>query len=230
MRPGVEVRRKRTRSYSDGCAASHALELMGERWALLVVRELVLGPKRFTDLRSGLPTISPNVLAQRLEELERTAIVNRRRLPGPASTWVYELTEWGAELEPVIMSLGRWAARSPNKPDGPMSITSLILSFRTMFDPSAAADFEANIELALRAETFHAEIKKGRLSIERGAPRAPDAKIDTDPDTLASVVYGARSLTEATRAGDLQVDGDKATVKRFLTLFPLPEPAPAAQG
>src|SRR5690349_23072333 len=100
------------RSYEDGCAAAHALDLIGERWALLVVRELVLGPKRFTDLRAGLPGISPNVLTQRLEELEAAAIVQRRKLPPPASAWVYELTDWGLELESVIMALGRWGARS----------------------------------------------------------------------------------------------------------------------
>src|SRR5437867_13400571 len=98
------------RSYDDGCAAAHALDLIGDRWALLVVRELVLGPKRFTDLRAGLPRISPNVLTQRLEELERTAIVRRRKLAPPAAAWVYELTEWGTQLEPVIAALGRWAS------------------------------------------------------------------------------------------------------------------------
>src|SRR5947208_8127728 len=106
----------RRRKNADGCAAAHALELIGDRWALLVVRELVLGPKRFTDLRAGLPRISPNVLAQRLEELERTAIVRRRKLPAPAAAWVYELTDWGSQLEPVVMALGRWAARSPFLP------------------------------------------------------------------------------------------------------------------
>lgn len=227
IRPDDEVRRNRTRSYSDGCAASRALDLIGERWALLVVRELVLGPKRFTDLRSGLPTISPNVLAQRIDELEEAAIVRRRRLPPPSSTWVYELTDWGAELGPVIMSLGRWAARSPSKPNGPMSIASLILSFRTMFDSSAAGDLKARIELQLRDETFHAEISEGRFNIERGAASAPNATIVTDPDTLATVVYAGRPLTEAMRAGDVKIDGDKSTIKRFLTLFPLPERAAA---
>ena len=101
------------RSYEDGCAAAHALDLIGERWALLVVRELLLGPKRFTDLRAGLPGISPNVLSQRLDELERVGVVRRRRLLPPAASWVYDLTPWGQELEPIILQLGRWGARSP---------------------------------------------------------------------------------------------------------------------
>src|SRR5215217_4721087 len=101
------------RSYEDGCATAHALDLVGERWALLVVRELLLGPKRFTDLRAGLPGISPNVLTQRLHDLEQFAIVRRRKLPPPFGSWVYELTDWGRQLEPVIIQLGRWGARSP---------------------------------------------------------------------------------------------------------------------
>src|SRR5436189_5833106 len=101
------------RTYGESCAASHALDLVGERWALLIVRELLLGPKRFTDLRAGLPAISPNVLTQRLEELERAGVLRRRKLLPPAGAWVYELTEWGLDLEPVIIALGRWGARSP---------------------------------------------------------------------------------------------------------------------
>src|ERR671932_1050136 len=101
------------RSYQDGCAVAHALDFVGERWALLVVRELLLGPKRFTDLRTGLPGVSPNVLAQRLRELEQAGVVRRRRLPPPAASQVYELTEWGVDLEPVLTALGRWGSRSP---------------------------------------------------------------------------------------------------------------------
>src|ERR671933_478014 len=118
------------RTYDDGCAAAHALDLVGERWALLVVRELLLGPKRFTDLRAGLPNASPNVLAQRLRELERAGVMRRRNLPPPAASRVYELTEWGEELEPVIIRLGGWGARSPSRPhEAKQGIDSLIPSF-----------------------------------------------------------------------------------------------------
>ena len=217
------------RSYADGCASAHALDLIGERWALLVVRELVLGPKRFTDLRAGLPGISPNVLTQRLEELEQAAVVRRRKLPPPAGAWVYELTAWGQELEPVIMALGRWAVRSPALPQGaPLSIDALILSFRTMFDPLSAAGFEASLELRLGEDRFHAEIADGRMALDRGSAAQPDAVLETDPGTLAALAYGGRKLNEALRVGDVKVEGDKAVVKRFLTLFPLPLPAPAA--
>src|SRR5947199_5261613 len=137
----------RRRTQDDGCGIAHASDLLGQRWALLVVRELLLGPKRFTDLRAGLPGISPNVLTQRLEELEHAAIVRRRKLTRPAAAWVYELTEWGMQLEPVVVALGRWAARSPFLPGGSLSVDSLILSFRTMFDRHAAEGVSAGLEL-----------------------------------------------------------------------------------
>jgi len=218
-----------SRSYGDGCAAAHALDLVGERWALLVVRELLLGPKRFTDLRTGLPAISPNVLTQRLDELERAGVARRRKLPPPAAAWVYELTEWGLGLEPVIVALGRWAVRSPALPQGaPLSVDAFILSLRTMFDPQAAAGFEASLELRVGEERFHADIADGRLEVARGSASEPDAVIESDADTLAALVYGGRKLTDAARSRALNVEGDRTAVKRFLSLFPLPEPATAS--
>ena len=227
MKPIETIKRSNNRTYSDGCAAAHGLDLIGERWALLVVRELVLGPKRFTDLRSGLPGISPNVLTQRLEELEQASIVRRHKLPPPAAAWVYELTEWGMELEPVIMVLGRWAVRSPCLPQGnPIGIDALMLSFRTMFDSEAAAGLEASVELRLGESRFHAEVARGRIELARGSADRPDAIIEADADTLAALVYGGRPLAEALRFGEVQVEGNKGVIKRFFTLFPLPAPAP----
>jgi DNA-binding HxlR family transcriptional regulator/putative sterol carrier protein len=215
------------RSYDEGCAAAHALDLIGERWALLVVRELLLGPKRFTDLRTGLPGISPNVLTQRLEELEQASAVRRRKLPPPASAWVYELTDWGLGLEPVIMALGRWGARSPTLPEGAaLSVDSLILSFRTMFDSQAAAGFKASIELRLGEDRFQAEIADGRMELHRGSADRPDAVVEAGPGALAALVYGGRKLAEALRSGDVKVEGNKSAVKRFLGFFPMPAKAP----
>ncbi|HKH78165.1 MAG TPA: winged helix-turn-helix transcriptional regulator [Rubrobacteraceae bacterium] len=219
------------RSYEDGCAAAHALDLIGERWALLVVRELLLGPKRFTDLRTGLPGVSPNVLAQRLRELEPAGVVRRRKLPPPAASRVYELTDWGLELEPVIVRLGRWGARSPSKPrDAALGIDSLILTFRTMFDPRAADGLRASYQLRLGEDSFHAEVADGGFEVVRGVAERPDAIIDANPGTLAALVYDGRQLTEALRSGDLKIEGDEAAVARFLGLFPLPEPAAPAGG
>jgi DNA-binding HxlR family transcriptional regulator len=217
----------KTRTYGEGCAAAHALDLVGERWALLLVRELLLGPKRFTDLRSGVVNASPNVLAQRLRELEAAGIVRRRTLPPPAASRVYELTEWGLELEPVVSALGRWGARSPAIPHGtPMSLDSHILAMRTMFDPGRA-DFDATYGLRLDDVDFHATVSDGAFEIERGAPAGSDATIVTDPATLAAVLWLGRSLEDALESGDLAVEGDTAAVARLVGLFPLPEPAPA---
>jgi DNA-binding HxlR family transcriptional regulator len=218
-----------TRKYNDGCAGAHALNLVGERWALLVVRELLLGPKRFTDLRAGLPEISPNVLSQRLTELEQASIVRRVRLLPPAGTWVYELTDWGLELEPVICALGRWGARSPTMPrHAPLSIDSLVLSFRTMFDPIAARGVDVTLELHLAEHRFRATVADGTLTLVRGQARDPDAVVAADPGTLAGIAYDGASFAEAVRTGQLQVvQGNKAAVRQFLGLFTLPERAPA---
>jgi DNA-binding HxlR family transcriptional regulator len=214
------------RTYDDGCAAAHALDLVGERWALLVVRELLLGPKRFTDLRAGLPNASPNVLAERLRGLEEAGIVRRRRLPPPAASRIYELTDWGEELEPVIIRLGRWGARSPSKPDdAPLGVDSLILSFRTMLDPGAANGLEAVYELRMGEDRFLAEVSGGSFEIERGSAARPDATIEADSATLAELVYSGRPLAEALRSGDVKIEGDEAAVEQFLSLFTLPEPA-----
>ena len=214
------------RTYCDGCAAAHALDIIGERWALLVVRELLLGPKRFTDLRAGLPAVSPNVLAQRLRELERAGVLRRRKLPPPAASKVYELTEWGMELEPVIVRLGRWGARSPSKPrDAALGVNSLVLSFRTMFAPHAAEGLRASYELRLGEDVFVAVVDDGRFEIARGSAEKPDATIETDAATLAALVYEGRDLAEALSAGEVKIEGDEAAVERFVRLFPLPEPA-----
>lgn len=220
------------RTYDDGCAAAHALDLVGERWALLVVRELLLGPKRFADLRAGLPNASPDILSRRLRGLEGAGIVRRRKLPPPAASKVYELTEWGLELEPVIVSLGRWGARSPSKPrDAALGVDSLILSFRTMFDPRAADGLRASYELRFGEDRFRAEVADGRFEVERGDVERPDVIVETDSDTLAALVYAGRDLAEALRSGDIKIEGDESAVVRFLALFPLPTPAaPAARA
>jgi DNA-binding HxlR family transcriptional regulator len=217
----------RKRSHLDGCAAAHALDLIGERWALLVVRELLLGPKRFTDLRTGIPDISPNVLGQRLRELEANGVLRRRKLAPPAASRVYELTDWGYELEPVVVGLGRWGSRSPTHPlGGELSVASLVLALKADFDPVAAGDLSATYELRLGEESFRAEVVDGRLEVARGIPTRPDATIETDARTLQALIFEGRRLSEATRSGALSIEGDRSAVKRFLGLFPVPQRAP----
>ena len=217
------------RTYGEACATAHALDLVGERWALLIVRELLLGPKRFTDLRSGITHASPNVLSQRLRELEAVGVVRRRKLGPPSGARVYELTEWGAELEPALAALGRWGVRSPALPnEAPMSVDSSVLALRTMFDPDAAAGLDASYELRLGEDRFRVHVGDSRFQISRGATEAPDAMIETEPKALAALLWQGRRLPEALRSGEVRIDGDRSAIERFLRLFPLPEPAAAA--
>lgn len=209
----------------DGCAVAHGLDLVGERWALLVVRELLLGPKRFTDLRSGLPGASPDMITQRLRELTGSGIVRRRKLPAPAASWVYELTEWGIELEPVVLSLAKWSSRSPGMhADAPIGADSVVLSLRALFDAPAARGFHASIALRLGESWFRLTFVDGELHAVRAEPDRPDAAVRTDPDTFAALLAGGSTLAEAEADGRLGLDGDRGAVERVLRLFPLPEP------
>jgi DNA-binding HxlR family transcriptional regulator len=215
------------RDYDDGCGTAHALELVGERWALLVIRELMLGPKRFTDLRNDLPGISPNVLSQRLSELEASSIVVKRRLSPPAAVTAYELSPWGRELEPLIQNFGRWAARSPTMPQGrPMSVNSIVLSLRTMFNPQAAKGFRGKLGFGFGEHEFTARVSGGRIAITAGRDAGADVHLRATPDALAAVIYGGRPLDEAVRAGDIGLEGDRRIAARFVKCFPLPEQAP----
>lgn len=211
------------RSYNDACGAAHALDIVGERWALLVIRELMLGPKRFSDLKASLPGISANVLTQRLEGLEAAAVLERRKLPPPVSAQVYELTPWGYEAEPIFQVLGRWAARSPSHdPTLPLSSTSLFLSFRTMIDPTRAQDLHAMIGFRIGEEHFKLRLKGGTAEVERGDPAGADL-VFTGPSTaIAAAVYGGQPIGELEARGALAVEGDRKLAERFVTLFPLP--------
>jgi DNA-binding HxlR family transcriptional regulator len=217
---------KRSRSYGDACRFAHALDLVGERWALLIVRELLLGPKRFTDLRVGLPHASTNILSERLRELERNAIVRKRKLPPPAGSSVYELTEWGRELEPIVTKLGAWGARSPIAPEArEIGTDSIVLALGSLFDREAAADLDATYELRIDEERFRVALAGGELELGRGAAAGPDASL-TFPDaaTMAALLSRQLDFEEALASGALQVEGGKQAAKRFLRLFPMPEP------
>ncbi|HZA90961.1 MAG TPA: winged helix-turn-helix transcriptional regulator [Solirubrobacterales bacterium] len=217
------------RTYGDRCGIARALDLVGERWALLVVRELLLGPKRFTDLRTGLPHISPDVLSQRLRELEGAGVVRRRLLAPPAGSRVYELTDRGLELEPVILALGRWGSGAPFPPgDAKLGPDSAVIALMAVFDPGAADGLSASYELRLGKDRFRARVADGRIEFARGSAEQPNATIETDPETLSAVLWQGRRLTEAERAGDVRIDGSRRAATRFLGLFALPEPAAGA--
>ncbi|MFI9846076.1 winged helix-turn-helix transcriptional regulator [Nonomuraea sp. NPDC051941] len=210
------------RSYGDGCAITHALELVGERWALLVVRELILGPKRFTDLRAGLPGISADILTQRLRELGEAGVVHRRKLPPPAGSWIYELTDWGAELEPIVTRLARWSSRSPALRRGaPLSADSAALSLKALFAP-AVEPLDATVSLRLGEHHFLVRVRGDHLDLTRAdsEPEPVDLVIETVPETLAALLGQALTVADALAAGDLALTGPQSLAERFLGLFP----------
>jgi DNA-binding HxlR family transcriptional regulator len=212
------------RTYGDRCGVARALDIAGERWALLVVRELLLGPKRFTDLRAGLPHVGPDVLAQRLRELEQSGVVRRGTLPPPAGSRIYELTERGRQLEPVVIALGRFGSVAPFPPgDARIGVDAVVIALKSLFDPAGADGLDASYELRLGDQRFRIDVADGRLDVARGGAAAPDAIIETDPGTLATVLWHGRRLDEARRAGGVAIEGDRRAVARLLALFPLPE-------
>jgi DNA-binding HxlR family transcriptional regulator len=210
------------RSYGDPCGIARALDLVGERWALLVVRELLLGPKRFTDLREGLPHLSADVLSQRLRELEAAGVVRRAKLPPPAGSRVYELTDWGGELEPVVLALGRWGSRAPFPAgDMPLGADALMIALKTVFDPTRSDGLETVVEIGLGDHRFRAVVADGHLEIGRGDTHDAAATIQGDPASLAAVLWHGAPLA---RSG-VELSGDRRAVERFLRLFPAPRPA-----
>ena len=209
-----------TRRYGDGCSSAHALDLVGERWALLIVRDLLFGPKRFTDLHAGLSQSSPNVLTQRLRELEDAGIVRRRRLPPPVSANVYELTEWGAALEPILMGLQQWGAASPSfRHDVPVGCDAAMLALKNTFDPAAARSVRIVAEVRFARDTFRLTVDDGTIDIGRGPALRPDVTFETDPQTLEGLAFGGLTLEEAERAGTLCIAGDRAQLARLFSLF-----------
>ncbi|MEV6320496.1 helix-turn-helix domain-containing protein [Nocardia sp. NPDC051787] len=225
MKAAPEHRTKR--SYHDACGTARALDLVGERWTLLVVRELLLGPKRFTDLRAGLPAISPNVLSQRLDELAQAGVVRKRKLPPPVSTAVYDLTEWGRELDTVVLALSRWGARARNAYRcSDMSTDALVVSLRTFFDAEAAESVSAEYDLYLTGsdagtDEFHAVVADGTLTVTRGAGSAPTA-IHASVPAFVAVVFDKHSLREAVTTGTMEINGDLTAAEQFTEFFRIP--------
>lgn len=209
-----------TRTYGDRCGIARALDVLGDRWALLVIRELLLGPKRFTDLRAGLPNMGPDVLSQRLRDLEDAGVVTRDSLPPPAASRVYGLTERGQELEPVLLGLGRWGSREEFPADSELGPDAAVLALKTMFDPRRAMDLDKTFELRFGDNRYRLRVAGGELHAERGGADQPAVVIDTDPETLTELLWRGRPLAEARDAGDVTVTGRTTTMLRFLRLFP----------
>jgi len=203
------------RTYKQYCGVARALDLIGERWALLVVRELALGPKRFTDLRQGLPGIATNVLSLRLRQLERDGVVTRRLLPPPAPAQVYELTDLGRELVPIMLSLGRWGASTMGERSPEQAIRGewLALALKAFFDAEAAGGLSATIALDLDGAPFTLCLEEGRLDVAPGRDGPADLTISTDTEHLLQFLAGAPIPVRA--------EGDRELLNRLPELFPL---------
>jgi DNA-binding HxlR family transcriptional regulator len=211
------------RSYDDPCGIARALDCVGERWALLIVRELLFGPKRYTDLRAGLPFASPNVLSQRLQELEACHVLHKRVLPQPSGASVYELTAWGRELEAVLQSLARWGSRAAMTSAQELSTDALMMALQTTFDASASPIAKSRVQLRLGTDVFQLMVDRRRLTVERGQDKPFDAAITTNAACLRRVVFGQQTLGQARRTGALSLEGDEKVAAQFLQKFSRPQ-------
>ncbi len=211
------------RRYDDACGAALGMEYVGERWALLLIRELLLGPRRFGELRGGLPGISANVLTQRLTGLEAAGIVERQRLPSPVNAQVYALTPWGYQAEPVVLALAKWALRSPtHDPSLPFSAVSLMLSLKMLLVRERAGDWQATVGFVLCDDPYVATLADGSLTLRRGVVANADAVLAGRPGAFLPVVYGGMPLAMAVADGTIAATGNRAIAERFTTLFRLP--------
>lgn len=204
------------RTYGSSCGIARALDMVAERWALLIVRELLLGPRRFVDLQNGLATASPNLIADRLRELEGHQVIHRRKLPPPASSWVYELTEWGRELEPIVIALGVWGTRAPLPPE-PVTLSSVsaMLALRTFIAPNPA-DPPASYRMETNEGTWSVRVEAGHITIHGGDATGADVTVRSDPRTLIGLVIDPSDLETAITDERVTVDGDLGALRRLL--------------
>lgn len=218
--------------YDQFCPIAHALSLVGERWALLVVRELLTGPKRYTDLVHGLPGIGTNILAARLRDLEEAGVVQRRKLPPPAASTVYELTPYGAELNESLYALARWGARTlgPPKPGDELEPDWGLNAIPALFNAEGARDLEETWVLEIGDDVFSARIADGCVTPTLGPVEDADAVIKLDLETFYWLVVGELKPDEALASGRASVDGDSGALERLVNVFNLAPRVPAARA
>ncbi|MGC4797480.1 winged helix-turn-helix transcriptional regulator [Micromonospora saelicesensis] len=207
------------RTYQDACGAARTMDIVGERWALLIVRELVFGPKRFGDLRAGLPKASQNVLSQRLRELEQSGIVRRVQLGPPASVHAYELTERGQQLEPTLIELSRWGAGLPAEPDVEMSTDAFMLLLKALYRPPTSAPVTARLRLQVGTDAFEVGLSPKGISVARGRSGQVDVTVTGTVRVLRELMFGGTPLRSAVSAGEIEVQGDTGAAERFFLLF-----------
>ncbi|HEY6495953.1 MAG TPA: helix-turn-helix domain-containing protein [Trebonia sp.] len=214
------------RSYDDTCAMARALNVVGERWTPLVVRELLFGPKRFVDLRAGLPTISQNVLARRIREMEQAGLVTRILLDPPANVPAYRLTVRGLQLRPVLVELSRWGAFEPAPPEAKQSPAALLLGFIALYDPSRTDTTSTGV-VTMGRESFMLTASPEGLEIERG-DGAADFRIAGTVAAIRAVLGTGADATPYEAGGELTITGDRASLARLSRCFPPPVLSPAA--
>ncbi len=215
----------KSRSYDQFCPLAYALDLVGERWTLLIVRELLAGPRRFKDLTDGLPGISSNLLSERLDSLERQGVLCRRRLPPPAGSTVYELTPWGHGLESAVLELGRWGVRLlPTSLEGNAlpSVGTCALGIRAFFRPERARGVDETYELRLGHEVLQVRVREGELCVQQGEGLRADAVFHTDVPSYLGLFSGQITPDEAVAGGLIRIEGDPGALRRFLELCGLP--------
>ena len=213
-----------SRGYRQFCGLAQALDLIGGRWALLIVRDLLTGPKRFSELQDGLPGVPSNVLTARLRELEESGIVVRRAHARPGGGVVYDLTDFGRELEQPILRLGFWGARAmgPMHDGDHFSTDSLALALRGMFRPEHADGTARLYEFKVAGTSLRARVDAGKVVVPSDSTDEPALVIEADPDVLAGLLSGEMTLDAARKSGNFQLHGTKAEAARLLEMFRFP--------
>jgi DNA-binding HxlR family transcriptional regulator len=220
----------KNRSYNQYCGLAYALDVVGERWTLLIIRELFAGPRRFKDLVDGLPDISTNLLAERLKSLEQQDIIGRRVLPPPAGSTVYELTPLGQSLEKAVLELGKWGSQFvPPSMDGVnvLHLGSYALTLKTFFRAEQAREFNETYELHVDKEILQVQIKDGDIQVKQGEAPKPDAIFYTDMPSYLGLLTGQIDSDDALSKGLLRIEGDPSALDRFLSVCSVPLPAVA---
>jgi DNA-binding HxlR family transcriptional regulator len=209
------------RTYNDSCGLARGLDVIGDRWALLIVRELLLGPKRFVDLRSGLPKISQNVLSQRLDDLEQAGVLERILLDPPANTAAYELTERGHRLRPALVELARWGAFVPSPPGSEQGAAAFMLTLDVLFDPSRVHEITTGT-ITIGRERFTVQVGPAGFVARRGDDSSADFHIVGTIPALRAAFVGVGDPNRHEADGELQITGDREAFERFRSCFPSP--------
>ncbi len=213
-----------TRTYGDACALARALDVIGERWALLIVRELLFGPQRFSDVRRALPNASSNLIADRLGELEGRGVIRRRKLPPPAGSSVYELTDWGRRLEPIVLALGQWGASVPLPPEATLSATSVMLFLRGVIRPKPETSSTV-YGLQLDDRMWTVRTVDGEFDVQYGEPAGADVVLRTDPKMLNALLNEPHTLDAALSEATVVVEGNVSALRELLQAATIPNPA-----